>query len=283
MLINPSKNLVICAVGDESLHKNWIPKRKDNYDLFLIYYGDNEGYENDSKCYIREKGPKFHLVKKIIEENPKIYKYDYIWIPDDDIYLDRTDVIILFDLCQEYELHLAQPSIIGWYGIGMTLHNKDTSIRYTNYVEIMCPCFSSSALRKCLYTFNLNKTGWGIDSLWNVVLGSPTDKIAIIDDVVAVHTRPVGGGDVYKNQVGGDRSKAMEEAEKIYHDNDLGKSSYGDLSNGKLVSQESFHMNYFNLVEYSRVYRQREAGVDVADRLWPNNQAVKEMCEALRK
>ena len=34
-------NLVIATVGDNSLHKEWI-KEKPNFELVLLYYGDNK-------------------------------------------------------------------------------------------------------------------------------------------------------------------------------------------------------------------------------------------------
>ncbi|MDB5210585.1 MAG: hypothetical protein JWQ30_1412, partial [Sediminibacterium sp.] len=41
-------------------------------------------------------------------------------------------------------------------------------------------------------TFHLNHSAWGYDYLWPYLLGYPKDKIAIIDAVRMVHTRPVG-------------------------------------------------------------------------------------------
>ena len=58
-------NLVIGVVGDESLHKHWISEK---YDLFLIYYGDNESnkqkYKNQANHYHELKGTKFNIVEK---------------------------------------------------------------------------------------------------------------------------------------------------------------------------------------------------------------------------
>ena len=56
---------------------------------------------------------------------------------------------------------------------------------------------SRNALRTCLSTFDENKTGWSLDAVWNVLLNHPKNEIAIIDDVIAIHTRPVFGGDIY--------------------------------------------------------------------------------------
>lgn len=276
------ENLVISTVGDQSLHRYWIPSANSNYDLGLIYYGDGEGYPDDTPLFIKRKGPKYHLLHDIIEEYPEVLNYKYIWMPDDDIALPASEIHRFFEINKRYNLWISQPSIMGWYGLDVTLHHKDCFMRFTNYVEIMCPCLESDALRKCLPTFKENKTGWGIDHVWNTLLGHPTNKIAIIDDIVAFHTRPVGGGDTYKNQTGGKMSGAQEENFVVYDKYDLGESSYDDLKNGHLVSTESFGTRYHNTVEYSRVYKQLEAGIDVSKRLWPPSPFIREACQHLR-
>jgi hypothetical protein len=74
-----------------------------------------------------------------------------------------------------------------------TLRNNMTKIRFTNYVEVMAPCFSSAILQKASPLFNSNLSGWGLDYLWTGLAENPQDGIAIIDEVTVRHTRPVGG------------------------------------------------------------------------------------------
>ena len=281
MIKIPKNNLVIAAVGDSSLHKHWMSNKDSDYDLALIYYGNKDGYAKDASVYTTNRGTKFHLIADLFESNPRLSEYEHVWMPDDDLIIDPASINKLFKMNKEYDLWISQPSIMGWYGLDVTLHHKNSILRYTNYVEIMCPCFQQAALQKCFKTFRENKTGWGIDSAWNIILGQPIDKIAIIDDVIAIHTRPVGGGDMYKNQVG-NKSKAMEEAEAIYKKYKLGEMSYEALKSGKLVSQESFFMNYHNTIEYGRIYKQMEAGVDVSERVWPPSPMIEKFCKILR-
>ena len=273
------KNLIVASVGDSSLHKHWKPNHSSSYDLALIYYGNGDGYKDDAKIHINKKGTKFHLIADFIE-NEDLSNYDYIWIPDDDLFIDSKSVEKIFKVSKKYDLWLSQPSIMGWYGLDVTLHHKNSFMRYTNYVEIMCPCFQYQALMKCLPTFKENKSSWGIDHIWNLKLGNPTDKIAIIDDVIAIHTRPVGGGDIYKNN--SDISVAKEENFSIYQKYNMDESSYNDLKNGKLVSQESFGLSYHNTVEYSRIYKQLEAGIDVSKRIWPPSPIMEGICEKIK-
>ena len=274
-------NLIISAVGDNSLHEHWTPAK--DFDLFLIYYGNKDFEDRSSTFCMKKAGTKYGLIMDAIEKHPEILTYDYIWMPDDDIHLRGEEISRLFAMSREYKLWLSQPSLMGWYGLKITLHQHESILRYTNYVEIMCPCFSGPALKKCLSTFRENKTGWGIDHVWNKLLGNPTNKIAIIDDIVAVHTRPVGGGDMYKNQTNDQIEIAQKENYEIYKKYNMKKSSYEDLKHGQVVSTESFGLSYYNLVEYGRVFKQEEAGIPVSERLWPPTKDMSDLCANIRK
>ncbi len=271
------RNLVISAVGDESLHRHWMPC--DGYDIFLIYYGDNEGFPGESEFYKRRKGTKFRLIHEMVED---IKKYDYIWMPDDDICLKPKYIRRMFHIAGKYNLEICQPSIIGWYGLKVTLCHHDSFLRYTNYVEIMCPCFSQRALRICKNTFLENKSGWGIDAVWHLLLGQPTDKLAIIDEVVAVHTRAMGSGDMYKDQLMGQMDAASEEAAEVYEKYNIKDANYEDLKHGKSVSQELFQTLYYNTVEFGRIHRSMEAGLDVSERIWPRGDMIRGLCDEIR-
>lgn len=273
-------NAVVAAVGDHSLHRNWIPAEGSSYDIHLIYYGNDKNYAADAKTCLFKKGTKFHLVDDAADEL-RLDQYNYVWMPDDDIYATPAEIEAIFKTAKKYDLWLCQPSLIGWYGLEVTLHHRGNILRYTNYVEIMCPCFSRHALNVCRKTFKENRTGWGIDAVWNVLLGHPTNRIAVIDDTIVVHTRPIGGGDMYRNNAN-NVDDAMAEAEAVYVKYDLAKENYEDLKNGRATSQESFHTLYFNHVEYGRVHKSVEAGVDVRSRLWPPSHIIEKLCKDIR-
>lgn len=192
------KNLVIGVVGDSSLHKMWIDGTK-NFDLFLVYYGEIKNrYENDGTYYANAKGSKFLIVDKILQDYSQIISdYDAVLVPDDDLIMIAEDINRFFNMFHEYNLEIAQPAIIGWLSVPMVAPTLGNMLRYTNWVEIMTPCFSKDALLKCQHTFSINRTNWGLDSLWHKIMGEPKDKFAVIDDVVAIHTRPCFYGDTY--------------------------------------------------------------------------------------
>lgn len=193
--------LVICRAGDHSLHPQWLaPVAEKNFDLWIDYYGNEHNkYLNDCDRYSEAKGPKWARIHELIEElQDKVFEYDAVWFPDDDLSADGTTINRMFQCFTEYELSLAQPALTkdSYYSHWITLRNSGLTLRYTNFVEIMAPLFSRDALKSCWPTFNRNFTGWGLDYIWPTILSGK--KIAIMDKTPIWHTRPIGGGDLYK-------------------------------------------------------------------------------------
>lgn len=260
MLKMEKDSLVIATVGDKSLHRQWLDG--EGYDTCLIYYGDNEGYPEESKYYYTMKGPKYHLIKKVLKSNPELVEnYVYFWLPDDDVLLEAQAVTKLFQYMQFFKLELGQPAIVGYYSLSLNLPQPNSRLRFTNFVEIMCPCFARNALLKCVETFDENQSGWSYDALWNELLKHPRRSIAIIDDIIAIHTRPVFGGDLYKNcdQTPDD---ALEEGKALFDKHDLGKRRWKDL---KYAQERHSHDN----VVYSIVSKSNEEETPRGERVWP--------------
>lgn len=186
---------VISAVGKNSLHKGWIADRnRQNFDLHLIVYDDSyENYLVDTIYICKMKGQKLKSVYNYLQSHPEyIDKYDYFFIPDDDIQMDTYTVCKLFSIMRTFDLKIAQPALKqSYYSWEHTLHCHFSKIRYTNYVEMMVPCFSKEVLKKVLFTFNENDSGWGADFHWHSLIDSNTHDMAIIDEVSVVHTRPI--------------------------------------------------------------------------------------------
>jgi hypothetical protein len=191
-----TKNLIISPTGENSLVREWV-KETPNFDLVLLCYGNDEEKASIFKQYTPYvfigKGEKFHLIKSFILENLDfISKYQYIWLPDDDASISTFNINKLFKTAEEYNLMLCQPSMNGYVSHNITLPVTNNILRYTNFVEVLAPLFSLEALLKVYQTFDLNYSGWGYDYLWPYLLGYPQDKIAIIDNIIMTHTRPVG-------------------------------------------------------------------------------------------
>jgi hypothetical protein len=187
------KYCVISAVGKNSLHREWI-KESPDFDLHLIIYDNayNKFY-NDTNFIAYQKGYKFELVYNYLAKNPVyLEKYEYFFIPDDDIQIDAANIAKLFEYMKTYNLSIAQPGLTdSYYTYEHTMKCKSTLLRYSNFVEMMTPCFSQDALKKILYTFNENKSGWGTEFHWPELIGFSGTEMAIVDDIEAVHTRPI--------------------------------------------------------------------------------------------
>jgi len=193
-----NRNLVIVRAGNSSLHPEWL-KGADprNWNIVVNYFGDDaDKYREPGVVRIDSKGPKWPALQQLILSHPEfITDYEYIWLPDDDLQATKTDINRLFELMKIYKLEVAQPALTwnSYYSHITTLQNSMTKIRFTNYVEVMAPCFCSAMLRKAVPLFNSNLSGWGLDYLWPALADDPLNDIAILDEVTVRHTRPVGG------------------------------------------------------------------------------------------
>lgn len=188
-----SSNLVILPIGNKSLTNQWSKDR--NFDLWTFNF-DKSGV---SDIYANKNfyAPlfKYHAVKYIIQSND-ISQYEYIWLPDDDLQISTADVNEMFRLAKKYKLILGQPSVTGnltwhWY----LRQRKNFTLRWTNFVEVMCPFFSNGFLHECIDTFAQNNSSYGIDVEWS--FRTNPNKTAIIDKVAVKHIREVYSGKLY--------------------------------------------------------------------------------------
>ena len=192
------RNLVIVRAGNKSLHPNWLAgETPRNWDLVVNYFGDDPDiYRAEDIRRIDSKGPKWPPLQALIEGNPQFLDdYDYVWFPDDDLEMAKADMNRFFDICKQNSLELAQPSLTARSPVThpLVLNNSWSKVRFTNFVEVMAPCFSAPCLRRLVGTFGETRSGWGIDWLWPRLVPNPGSGIAIVDDVVIHHTRPLGG------------------------------------------------------------------------------------------
>lgn len=181
------KNYVIVSVGDGSLHRQ-LCYDTANFDLHLLVYDDTYNkYLGDSKFVCKLKGYKMDMSFQYFQMHPQfIEQYDYFLLLDDDIQISVDSVNKLFELMKEYRLKIAQPSLSNsYYTYEHTLHNPMCTIRYTNFVEMMMPCFSREALMAVMDTFEEHVRWCGIEYHWPLLINSNKRDIAIVDSVQA--------------------------------------------------------------------------------------------------
>lgn len=191
------KNLIIAAVGDNSCHREWLAKRA-NFDLALIYYGSDSkksiDYSLDSTFFLEKKGQKYHLIFYFLQQYKKEIedKYNYVWLPDDDISIEGEKINLLFYLAFEYKLEICQPAMKGFSSHSFTRPRYFSKLRFTNFVEVIAPVMEFQTFLKLSETFCLNESAWGYEFLWSNKINSKKDKIAIVDSIVMTHTKPIG-------------------------------------------------------------------------------------------
>jgi hypothetical protein len=194
-------NLVVLRAGPESLHRQWpqtLPAAHRSWDLCISSYGPEAAVPREEAEY-RTHQPhqrKFQALHDLFFAGSPLWAYDRIWFPDDDLMLGWSDINQLFHIARKFSLDLAQPSLLPVAGChithAITRQQPGNILRYVDFVEIMCPVFSARALRLCHGSFRDNVSGFGLDHLWPALLGGARSRIAIIDTVGVIHTRPLG-------------------------------------------------------------------------------------------
>lgn len=192
------RNCVITAAGSESIHGRWTECGTErSFDLHVIVYDQSfSKFYNTADYMWYSRGQKLRLVYRYLKDNPQfLEQYDYFFIPDDDIQTTQDEIERLFVTMEKYGLRIAQPALKkSYFSYPHTLMEHFSILRYTNFVEMMMPCFSRDALKKVLWTFDANESGWGVEFSWSGLIGSNQRDIAVIDSVPMVHTRPVKTG-----------------------------------------------------------------------------------------
>ena len=189
------RNLLIMRAGNKALLPDWTPASARNWDLALSFYGEGRP-EWGQEYFIAEKGPKYQPIHRWLVANPELLKrYDYFWLPDDDILTTWENVNEFFDICHSYDLQLIQPALTLDSQIlhPVTRQDPNCLLRFTMFVEGMVPAFRADALRLCLPVMQEeSQFGWGLDWIFPMLLGYPANKIAIVDACAVKHTRPCG-------------------------------------------------------------------------------------------
>ena len=190
------KNLVLVRAGDRSLHPQWISNDR-NWDLVVSYYGDfPERYTDQYDIFHSFKGSKWEGVVNFISNNyDHIKDYDYIWIPDDDLFCNSEIINNFFDLCKLFNFTIAQPALTpySYFSWPITIQVEKSIARQTNFVEIMAPCFNIKHLHYFSKYFGENTSGWGFEWLWEkIAKEEDIFNIGIIDHTPVFHTRMVG-------------------------------------------------------------------------------------------
>lgn len=142
------KNAVFVSAGKTSLHRQLL-KGDADFDLHLLIYDDSYNqFCDDTKFISVQSGYKMDMTYHYLQCHPEFLEnYDYFFLMDDDIVMSTEEVNKLFCMMRKYKLKIAQPSLVmSYYTYAHTTHHPHCILRYTNFVEMMIPCFSKEAL-----------------------------------------------------------------------------------------------------------------------------------------
>jgi hypothetical protein len=195
-------NLILLRCGEASLHTAWLGGLESRtWDLVLFPYTSSTHFLQSDGVFVvgAVVGPKWHAMKELLRKWPlerHWSDYDFIWLPDDDLFITQDNLNAFFSCSKEISAKLCAPALDerSFFSYFVTMRNKYFQVRAANFVETMMPCFSSGALQVLFQTFDLERTGyaWGVDFLWSHMLDYK--DIYIVDSISALHTRPVGAG-----------------------------------------------------------------------------------------
>jgi len=184
-------NMLFSSVGDNTNFDTlWINENME-YDIYIIYYGDNDDifnkYKNKVKYAEKRKGSKFQNFKYFYNTYPDIInKYERFFILDDDIIITVDDINKMFNMSIKYNLKICSPSLNPKckHSFKITCNVPDRILTYTNYVEVGYVLLTLDAIKKFIHLQDDSLIGWGIDVLYMWCNGlDDTKSYAIIHDV----------------------------------------------------------------------------------------------------
>jgi len=187
-------NLVIVRCGRNSLHPRWLENgAARNWDLMLCPYQDGPT-DSDFPVPAPVPGQKWSGLERLLKADDLWRRYEYIWLPDDDLLADAAQISRFFDLCRRFGATLAQPALTedSYFSLPITMRNRAFFARATTYVEIMAPCFRRDVLERVLPTLADTDAGWGWGLAYVWAKAVDYRGIYIFDAAPVRHTRPVG-------------------------------------------------------------------------------------------
>lgn len=191
------RNLVFTSAGNNTDFDNlWIGD-KQNFDVMVVYYGDNEEryerYASIVDYILKRKGSKFQNFNYVYKNHPDIINnYDRFFILDDDIIFKTSDINEMFKLSKRYNFWICGPTFIKSpeckISHQVTITQPGNLFRYTNFVEVNVPLFNKPALDKLMEFYDEELIGWGIDHLYIWACGiNEKRRYALIDTITCIN------------------------------------------------------------------------------------------------
>ncbi len=196
--IERPRTLVVIRLGADHRVSGWAktPRRARSWDLVLSPYQevpDLDDFEADAVVPIA--GGKWDAIHALFEARPDLLDHPRVWLPDDDIEAAPDTVERFISLARSHDLALCQPALTrgSQFSHFVTLQNRFTALRYTNFVELMAPMMTRDVLAAALPFMKDRGGAKGLDFIWQkFVPGEAERRIAVIDAAAMGHHRPLG-------------------------------------------------------------------------------------------
>ena len=174
-LIRMTKNFVFTSAGDNTKFTEWWCADSKNYDIYLIYYGNNDDNYSKYAKFVqhieRRQGSKFQNFYYFYKTYPEIIaKYERFFILDDDIEISSNDINRMFEISEKHNLLICAPSFTKDSKIShqITVNKPGVSLEFTNFIEVNAPLYNKEALGRFIARYDPILIGWGVDylSIW---------------------------------------------------------------------------------------------------------------------
>ena len=165
-----------------------------NFDIALNFYACPDDKRLLENCeYVYSGGINKYKAAFQFIDGTLLRKYRGFTFLDDDLEITYSHLSRFLEYCSAHGFRLAQPSLSrdSFYSHQPLVNASRSGWRIVDMVEVMCPYFSSDALKIALNTFDLSYSTWGLDLIWPR-LGIPP---VVVDQFTIKHTKPGGGSD----------------------------------------------------------------------------------------
>lgn len=191
------RNLVVVRAGKNSLHQRWLNAGANrSWDLVVSLYDPAAHFDHSEDVVtVVRPGGKWDGLHAFFADSDVLSRYDYVWLPDDDIDARSSNIDAIFEAMRRWRLDVAQPALTrdSYFTHFVVMACPGFTLRYVNFVEIMVPCLSSDLLARMLEDFRDSMSGFGLDYVWCRQWDDNRRRAAILDEVTVRHTRPIGG------------------------------------------------------------------------------------------
>ena len=120
----------------------------------------------------------------------------------------------LFKRFRTFGLSMGQPALVGNnVNHPTTRRDRRYRFRYVTFVEMMCPVFTRESLYELLDTFEMTRSGWGVDCVW--ARRFMDRRVGILDEVPVRHLKPRSSDGPYYQKLLAENVDAEEEMNEV--------------------------------------------------------------------